>query len=301
MSNETKPSIHEVVTAKIVTMLEAGAVPWQKQWKGGSSRPLRSTGERYNGINVLILWATAMEKGYSSPYWFTFKQALALKGCVRKGEKGTTVVYAATFTKEETNDAGDTTKKTIPFLRSYVVFNAEQCAGLPAKYTTPDDVTTTPFERIENAREFFHHVGADVRTGGTSAHYSPAGDYIAMPASELFVDAIAYESVLAHETIHWTGHASRENRLDKMARFGSEAYAFEELVAELGSAFLCADLGIENDPQPNHASYIASWIKVLKNDHKAIFNAASLASAAVARLHASQPNAVEVTVETVEA
>lgn len=301
MSNENKPSIHETVTAKIVAALEAGAAPWQKQWKGGVSRPLRSTGERYQGINVLILWCAAMERGYTSPYWFTFKQAQALKGCVRKGEKGTHVVYYATFTKEKTNDAGDTVESKIPFLKTYGVFNAEQIDGLPAKYATPEETTTTPFERIENAREFFHNVGADVRTGGVSAFYSPSGDFIQMPEQERFIDATAYESVMAHETIHWTGHASRENRLDKMARFGSEAYAFEELVAELGSAFLCADLQIENEPRPDHASYIASWVKVLRNDHKAIFNAASLASAAVARLHGHQPNNVEAAAEMVEA
>lgn len=287
-STETEPKIdiYESITNKIVAQLESGVLPWNSQWKKRScnSRPLRVCGTGYNGINVVVLWIASMEFSYASPFWMTYNQAKELGGNVKKGEKGTRVVYASTFTKED-EDGKDV---TIPFLKSYVVFNADQCEGLPAKFypEAKEEEIVNEGERIENADKFFAALGSKVSYGGSRACYIPSLDAIEMPNFEDFVSPEAFYSVLSHEHIHWT--AKRVERDLGGKRFGDEGYAMEELVAELGAAFVCADLGINSMAKPDHAAYIQSWIKVLKNDKRAIFSAASLSSKAVEYLGSRQ-------------
>lgn len=300
-ATETKGEVKDLyqrITDKIIEALEQdGSRPWFKPWSGGNmdgkvSVPLRWTGEPYKGINIIALWMAGTVSGYQSAYWMTFKQALELGGNVRKGEKGSLVVYANSITKTETDDkTGEDVEKQIPFLKGYTVFNADQCENLPARfYAKPEPLPTTTAQRIEHAEAFFAATGATVRHGGNRAFFSPAADFIQLPPFEAFKDAESYTATKAHEFIHWTGHESRLNR-DMRNRFGSEDYAKEELVAELGSAFLCADLAITPEVQPDHAAYIASWLKALKDDKRLIFKAAALAQKAADHLHSYQPKA----------
>lgn len=293
----TRRDIHQTVTDQIITALECGTRPWHKPWSGGNvegriARPLRHNGVPYQGINILMLWGAAMDAGYSSPYWLTFKQAQEIGAHVRKGERGSMVVYASTFTKTGQDDGGDEIEATIPFLKSYTVFNAGQIEGLPAHYYAAAlaPQPEAPFARIEAAERFFAAIGADVRHGGNRAFFSPTTDFVQLPPFEAFESAEAYYGTRAHEMGHWTG---RDTRLDRQfgKRFGDNAYAFEELVAELAAAFLCADLGLTPEIMPDHAAYLASWLKVLKADKRAIFTAASQASKAVDLLHSYQHQA----------
>jgi len=283
------------ITAAIVAKLEAGVRPWMQPWGAGGSpvRPLRHNGVAYRGINTLLLWMTAAQHGYQSPYWMTYGQAQALGGQVRKAEKSTLVVYAGAIETHEENEEGEDVERRIPFLKGYAVFCADQIDGLAdrfyAKAIVPDgaDIKT----RITHADTFFASLGADIREGGHRAYYDAAGDYIQMPHFDAFVSAEAHATTLAHECIHWT---KRKDRLDRdfgRKVFGDQGYALEELVAECGSAFLAADLGLEIGPREDHAAYVASWLKVLKGDKRAIFRAAAHAEKAVAFLHAQQPGA----------
>jgi antirestriction protein ArdC len=292
--SQPREDVYTRVTNRIVAELERGVRPWLKPWNaehaaGRICRPLRFNGERYSGVNVLMLWAEAETRGYSCPIWMTFQQALALGGHVRKGEHGAPVVYASRFTKTETTAGGDEVEREIPFLRQYTVFNAEQCDGLPASYYQPAEQPKTTLERIADADRFFAATGADVRHGGDQAFYTAAADYVQMPHLQCFRDAESYYSTLAHEVTHWTKHPSRLNRDFGRKRFGDEGYAVEELVAELGAAFLCADMGIAAEPREDHAAYLGHWLKVLRDDKRAIFTAASHASKAVEHLHSLQP------------
>jgi antirestriction protein ArdC len=242
---------------------------------------LRSDGQPYQGINVLTLWGTAVDKGYNRPVWMTFKKAKELGGQVKKGEKGTLVVYANTFAKSEVDDKGEETISTIPFLKGYVAFNVEQISGLPEKfYTTPSHAEDTK-TRLESVEKFIVDTKAVIQHGGNRAFYSPSRDSIQMPPPQSFHDIESYYATLAHEITHWTNHASRLDRKFGKKRFGNEAYAMEELVAEIGAAFLCVVLGITPETREDHAAYIQSWITVLKKDPKAIFTAASHAQRAV--------------------
>ena len=223
-----------------------------------------------------MLWSASVAKGYACPLWLTFKQALELGGNVKKGESGETVVYADRITRTEANDKGEEIEREIPFLKGYTVFNAAQCEGLPAAYyakATPP--AETPMQRIDAADRFFAATGADIRHGGTRAYYAPGPDYIQMPPFETFHNAESYAATLAHELTHWTKHEKRLARDMGRSKWGDEGYAREELVAELGSAFLCADLGITPEVREDHAAYIASWLKQLKDDRRFIFSAAS--------------------------
>lgn len=296
-TQSSRVDVYTRVTNQIITELERGVLPWLKPWNaehaaGRITRPLRFNGQRYSGVNVLTLWAEAETRGYSCPIWMTFQQALALGGHVRKGEHGAPVVYASKFTKTETTAGGDEVEREIPFLRQYTVFNCEQIDGLPANYYQPAEQPKMTLERIADADAFFAAIGADIRHGGNSAYYSMATDHIQMPPFVAFRDSESYYATLAHESTHWTRHPSRLNREFGRKRWGDEGYAVEELVAELGAAFLCADLSITAEPRPDHASYVANWLTVLKNDKRAIFSAASHASRAVEYLHSRQPVAV---------
>jgi antirestriction protein ArdC len=281
-----KSDIYQRVTDQIVASLETGIRPWMKPWSGEHAagritRPLRGNGIPYQGINILMLWGAAMEKGYSAPIWMTFKQALELGGAVRKGERGSLVVYASTFSRTEANEStGEESARDIPFLKSYSVFNAEQIDGLPAHFLAPAAPRLDPVQRIDHAERFFAATGAAVSYGGDRAYYSISTDHVQMPHFEAFRDAESFYATLAHELVHFTRHPSRLNREFGRKRFGDEGYAMEELVAELGGAFLSADLDLTPEPRPDHAAYIAHWLTVLKNDRRAIFTAASYAQRA---------------------
>jgi antirestriction protein ArdC len=260
-----KADVYQRVTDQIIASLETGTRPWMKPWSGEHAagritRPLRGNGVPYQGINVLMLWGAAMEKGYAAPIWLTFKQALALGGSVRKGEHGSLVVFASTFTRTEANAAtGEESERDIPFLKGYTVFNAEQIDGLPAHFLAPATPRLDPVQRIEHAEAFFAATGATVRHGGDRAYYRISTDEVQLPHFETFRDAESYYATLAHELTHWTRHPSRHDREFGRKRFGDEGYAMEELVAELGAAFLSADLDLTPEPRPDHAAYIANW------------------------------------------
>lgn len=287
--DENRTDICTRITNQIVAHLEAGVKPWMQPWKsngGALSRPLRHNGEPYAGINVLTLWCSAMERGYSSSTWMTFKQALELGGVVRKGEKGSPVVYASSMTETEQDaSSGQEQERNIPFLKSYTVFNVAQVDGLPERFHMKSDAGTNPECRIEEADAFFKATGALIREGGDHAFYAPGPDVIQMPAFTAFRDAQSYYATLAHEATHWTSHKSRLDRCFDQKRFGDEGYAREELVAELGAAFLCADLGLALEGRTDHADYVGFWIKVLKEDKRAIFSAAAHAQRAADFLH----------------
>ena len=292
-----KADIYQRITDKIVCELEKGAMPWLKPWNaehaaGRITRPLRGNGIPYKGINVLMLWSAAMEKGYAAPIWMTYKQASELKANVRKGEHGSLVVYADKITRSATDNAtGEESEYAIPFLKGYTVFNVEQIDGLPEQYYAKPAPRVDTIERIDRAEGFFAGTGATVWHGGTMAYYNVSQDFVQMPAFEAFRDAESYYATLAHETTHWTRHKSRLDRNFGRKRFGDEGYAMEELVAELGSAFLSADLDLTPELRGDHASYISSWIKVLKDDKRAIFTSASHAQRGADFLHGLQKSA----------
>lgn len=286
--------VYERVTNRIVEELERGVRPWLQPWNaanaaGRISRPLRHNGQPYQGINVLMLWASTETAGYTCPFWLTFQQCKELGGFVKKGEHGSPVVYASTFKKTDTGDDGEQSEQEIPFLKEYTVFNAEQCEELPAHYYQLAEPPKETIERIAQADAFFAATLADVRTGGNRAYYAIGPDYVQMPPIECFRDAESHAATLAHELTHWTRHPSRLDRDLGRKRWGDSGYAMEELVAELGSAFLCADLRITPEVREDHASYVHEWLKVLKDDKRAIFSAASPAGKAVDYLHGLQP------------
>lgn len=286
-TNETpRQDVYSRITNQIIEALEQGVKPWTQPWNaahaaGHVSRPLRHNGQPYAGINVLTLWASAMTAHYAAPIWMTFKQAIELGGHVRKGEKGSPVVYADTMRRTETDDAtGDETERAIPFLKAYTVFNVEQIEGLPEHLHALAHASRNPDERIAGAESFFAATRADIRHGGDCAYYSPTLDYIQMPPFEAFRDAQAYYATLAHEATHWTRHTTRLDRDFGRKKFGDDGYAREELVAELGAAFLCADLGLRLEDRADHAAYIGNWLSVLKEDKRAVFAAAAHAQRA---------------------
>jgi antirestriction protein ArdC len=289
-----KQDVYERITNRIVAELEQGVRPWFKPWNaehaaGRITRPLRFNGVPYQGINVLTLWCEAVAKGFAAPIWMTFKQAQELGGHVRKGEKGSLVVYADRIRRTELDvDTGAEAEREIPFLKGYTVFCVDQIDGLPERYYAKAEARLEHVARIEHAEAFFAATGADIRIGGNQAYYTITHDHVQMPPFECFRDAESYYATLAHETTHWTRHPSRLEREFGRKRWGDEGYAAEELVAELGSAFLCADLDLTPEPRADHAAYIASWLKVLKNDKRAIFTAASHAQRAVDYLHTMQ-------------
>ncbi len=299
--DQQRGDIYARITDKIVADLERGVRPWMQPWKTGNAvgrvtRPLRHNGLPYSGMNVLLLWSEAMARGFTSPMWMTFRQAQELGGTVRKGEQGATVVFASRFTKTELGAGGEEIDRDIPFLKAYSVFNIAQIDGLPERYNIREiEPVVEPMRRHERADRFFAATKADIRYGGDKAFYAPGTDHIQMPPLPAFRDAGAFVATLSHEAVHWTAALHRVNRdLSRYARDRSER-AREELIAELGSCFLCADLGIvpELEPRPDHAAYLQSWLKVLGDDRRAIFAAAAHAQRAVAYLHGLQGEATE--------
>ena len=294
--NSERQDVYTRITDKIVADLERGVRTWMRPWNAGNTagritRPLRHNGVAYSGINILMLWAEAMDKGFAAPIWMTFKQASELKANVRKGEKGSLVVYANSITRTEEDAKGEETEREIHYMKGYTVFNVEQIEGLPEHYYGKPEAPATPVERIAHAESFFHATKADIRYRGDRAFYSNDGDYIQLPVIEAFHDAESFYATLAHESTHWTKHTSRLDRSFGRKTWGDEGYAQEELVAELASAFLCADLGIMPEVRDDHAAYIASWLQVLKNDKRAVFSAAAHAQKAVEFLHGLQARA----------
>jgi antirestriction protein ArdC len=292
LSEPPKANLYDEVTARIIAELEAGRFPWVQPWGrvsgSGPALPHNAlTGARYSGINILILWGAVIAGGYRSQGWLTFRQALKLGGAVRKGERGVTVVYADRFIPQTEKDRAAREGQdplAIPFLKRFTVFNTAQCEGLPDE----NGPAVPPPERqlIPEAEALIEATGADFRIGGDRAFYVPAADFIQVPPQPAFPNQIDYYRTCFHELSHWTGHPSRLNR-EQTGRRGSDPYAREELVAEMGAAFTCASLGIV--PTVRHADYLASWLEVLREDSRAIFRAASQASKAADFLLAFRP------------
>jgi antirestriction protein ArdC len=276
-------SLYQQITDKIIAELEQGRVPWVQPWANVSA-PLglpknAATGHAYSGVNVLILWIACMERGFGTQHWLTFRQALKLGAHVRKGEKGTTVVYADRFIpyreRMRAEETGDD-PQAIPFLKSFIVFNADQCADLP------DDIAPPPVPPADNlilpqAEALIRATGADIRIGGHQAFYIPSADYIQVPPPSAYFEPINSHRTVCHELGHWSGAAHRLNR-DLSGGFGSASYAREELCAEMCGAFVCAALSIV--PTVRHSDYLANWLEVLREDDRAIIRAASAASKA---------------------
>lgn len=272
--------LYQKVTDLIVAELEKGVAPWVRPWKslGGAAGGLPFNGytsRPYRGVNVWILVVTAADRGFDDPRWFTFRQTSLLGAHVRKGEKATLVSFWRDLTVED-NDAttGVRKEKRVPLLRAYPVFNAAQCEGVP---TLPQAELPAPTELTAELDAMLTRTGASVSHGGDQACYVPSADRIQMPPRVAFVSDAHYWSTLLHELAHWTGHSSRLDR-DVTQRFGTLGYAAEELVAELGAAFLCASLGLEGDLR--HPEYLASWLRAFREDKRALFRASSLAQRA---------------------
>lgn len=283
--------LYQNVTDRIVAMIEEGAgtykMPWHVGREGGEIAMPRNVGGRlYRGINVPLLWVAANKAGYDLPVWATYQQWQERGAQVRKGEKSTMIVFWKQLVFASKDD--DDKTETRMMAKAYFVFNAAQCDGVDlTKGKTSSLADLSEEQRIESADAFFAATGAIVRHGGDRAYYTTGDDHIQMPAFAAFREPAGYYAVLAHEHTHWTGSEKRCNR-QFGKRFGDEAYAFEELVAELGAAFLCAILGLSAEPRQAHAAYVASWLRVLRNDKRAIFTAASKAQAAVDYLQGLQ-------------
>jgi antirestriction protein ArdC len=284
-TGEGRASLYDEITDKIIAELEAGRVPWVQPWGTAAAKaPLAmpknaATSRQYGGINILILWGAVIEKEFAGQSWLTFRQALALGGHVRKGERGTTVVYADRFVPaEEKRRARETGEEAqaVPFLKRFAVFNTDQCDGLPA-----DIATTAPPPlpgMIEpRVKALIKATGIDFRIGGNRAFYAPTEDYVQVPPPAAYFEPINWHRTALHELSHASGHKLRLNR-DLSGSYGTKKYAFEELIAELGAAFSCASLGIV--PTVRHADYIGSWLEVLREDNRAIVRAASQATKA---------------------
>lgn len=282
-----KTDIYEVVTNQIIDQLEQGVVPWQQAWSAGPAVTHRNIrGNAYSGVNVLLTWIASAQKGFTQTRWLTYKQAKEQGGNVRKGEKGTTVVFAKQVLTDKEDDNG---KKIGYFVhKGYTVFNIEQCDGLEHLREGLTEPKPEPIRCVETDA-LIAATGAVIKHDGAGrAYYKRDTDDIHMPVASSFNTMPDYYSTVLHELVHWTGAKHRLDRI-KGKSFGDKDYAFEELCAELGSAFLCAQMGFDSDLQ--HASYIGSWLQALKNDKKYIFRASSQASKAAEYINQFQEQA----------
>lgn len=288
MSEESRADLFTRVTEKIIADLEQGVRPWVKPWASLHGdhviRPLRINGEPYRGINVVLLWTAGFECGYRMPTWLTYRQAQLLGGQVRRGERGTPIVYAKPIQVDDERD-GETTARHIAMLRFYTVFNVAQIEGLPLEHYAPVEERPDIVERVGASLELVEATKAVVRYGGDAAFYRESTDDIHLPPFRAFADGESFAATLLHELLHWTKHGKRLARDFGRKRWGDEGYAMEELVAELGSALLCADLGVTPEIREDHAAYITSWLKVLRGDKRAIFSAAGYAQRAIDYLY----------------
>lgn len=272
--------IRQTITDKIISILEAGATKGGPRWtqSAGHGLPCNGkTGEAYRGINVLLLWAEAAERGYSSNAWLTYKQAEALGGQVRKGEKSVLCVFFDKIKKRTTEGSEHDEEPYYPMAKAFFLFNMAQIDGLSCSLSAPTEASS--FNQIQEAEQILTNTGATIRHGFDGAFYVPSRDEICLPNPERFTEEANYYATALHELGHWTGHASRLNRTFGK-RFGDDAYAMEELVAELSAAFSMGHLGIVDGTIENHASYLDGWIKCLKADKGAIFTVASQAAKA---------------------
>lgn len=283
----SKPSLYESITAKIIAAVEAGTSASQRPWHAPALlAPINAaTCAYYRGVNVLALWIEAQERRYATSQWASYRQWQSLGGQVRKGERGTLVVFYKRLEEQKTVEEDSSDNRLRFVARASHVFNVQQVDG----YTPPETDPSNPFEAHRQAESFIEAVGARIDHGFTKACYRRDLDSIEMPARSWFVGTDtsspleAYYGVLLHELTHWTGPPHRLGR-DMGKRFGDEAYAMEELVAEIGAAFACTALGISSEPRPDHAAYVSTWLSVLKRDPKAIFMAASKAQGAFEHL-----------------
>jgi len=271
--------LYAEVSARIIAELERGAAPWVKPWSAtaGANTPCNAVTHRpYSGCNVILLWL-ARDRGWEMPRFLTFKQAIEAGGHVRKGERGTKIIFVKQLQiREGEGDESDT--RVVPMLREYTVFNVAQCENLPDSIKAGKPMRLrNPDTRDDLADDFLRSTGADIREGHGEAYFVPSQDFISMPAFQAFKGADQFYCTAFHELTHWSGHKSRLDR-DLRKRFGSHQYAAEELVAELGAAFLCAEFGFDGDVR--NAGYIAQWIGLLKSDKRAFFTAANRASQA---------------------
>ena len=275
-----KRDFYAEVSARIVAELQAGAAPWVKPWSAtpGANTPCNVVSNRpYSGCNVVLLWM-AQAAGYRAPRFLTFKQALELGGNFRKGERGTKVCFVKQLQVRDQGSDDSSATRLIPMMREYTVFNVDQCDNLLDSVTTGKPMRVrNPHTRDELADAFLRSTGADIREGHGEAFYVPSRDFISLPAFAGFKGADHFYNTTFHELTHWSGHKARLDR-DLKSRFGSRDYAAEELIAELGAAFLCAEFGFDGNVQ--NAAYIANWIELLKTDKRAFFTACSQASKA---------------------
>lgn len=283
-----KRDIYQEITNRIVHEMEKGRLPWERPWSKDDCAPVgtfgvpmnAATGRAYRGINICMLWAAAATMGSDDLRFMTFKQAKAAGGNVIKGSKGFKIFFFKKLEIERENDKGDTIKAQIPMLREFTVFHISQIDGLTkAKQPQEIDLDAMP----EDINELAEAVDCELIISGDQAFYSPAYDRVNMPPIDSFKEQNGFRSVFYHELTHWTGHHTRMSR--EFGARGTDKYAREELVAELGAAFICAEFGI--DYTTNHAAYLQSWIKALKNDKRMIFQAASAAQKAVDWLRAA--------------
>jgi antirestriction protein ArdC len=294
-SGSDRTGLYQEITCKIIAELEAGRLPWVQPW-GTSAMPAplamprnASTGRRYSGINVLILWGAVVQHGFSGQNWLTFRQALVLGGHVGRGERGIAVVFADRFTpdaeRERARERGDD-PRTVPFLKRFTVFNTDQCEGLPEEVTTAAPPASEGLI-LPAVEALIRASGADLRIGGGRAYYDVIGDFVRVPPPQAYFAPVNWHRTALHEMAHWSGSRTRLNR-DLSGSFGSKSYAKEELVAEMTAAFACATLGIV--PTVRHADYIGAWLEVLREDDRAIVRAASAASKAADYLLAFRPD-----------
>ena len=285
-TKKKRRDLHQELTDKIIKALEAGVKPWACPWDCGEQvgLPMNAvTHKAYNGINIMMLWMCASHCGFSSNLWMTFKQAKDIGARVIKGQKGTTCIYYNVMEREDEQGK----EEKIPFINAFTLFNVEQIEHLPegflpaVKMADEVEEKKAEFEVHERAEEVMKNSGATIHEQGQRAFFSPSHDHVFLPTRDKFKVSGDFYATAMHELTHWTGHKSRLNR-DMKGRFGSQDYAFEELVAELGAAFISAELAIQGTV--SHESYLANWLEVLKHDKKAIFKASSLASQAVGLL-----------------
>jgi antirestriction protein ArdC len=289
-----RSELYAEVTDRVIAELEAGRLPWVQPWDSAACStglPRNATTLRpYSGINILLLWCAVIDHQWPSQCWLTFRQAREAGGHVRKGEQGTTIVYADRFTPEAERERAErdgSEARSVAFLKRFTVFNVAQCDDLPPPLPA---LPVPPLQRIVSAEALISACPADFRIGGPKAFYAPGPDYVQVPPQPAFFDPINYYRTALHELGHWTGHASRLAR-NQSGAFGSADYAREELCAEMASAFLCASLSIE--PSVRHSDYVGCWLHVLRADCRAIFRAASHASKAADYLLAFLPTPAE--------
>ena len=286
----------KIITDAIIAKLEAGVSPWRRTWattRGYSGRPMRACGQPYRGINALWLWVVADTNGYISPTWMTYRQSAELGGQVRKGERSTIAVFYKTYQAREAGDGATTGSGTDEdrmrrVMKSYNVFNVAQIDGLPDRFAPPTPLVVEPGSAQDDAHRaeidaFIASTSVAIVYGGNEACYIPSRDVIHMPHAASFETYALFGATAAHELTHWTGHSTRLNR-NLANRFGDEAYSAEELIAELGSALIGADLGLPVAHLDNHASYIEHWLRILRADERALMTAAARAEEAAAFL-----------------